>query len=294
MLVLLLVLAIPDTSETFLLPVAHAESLAITVYGSGERTVIFLPGLFGSSFSYRNVMESLGDAGYRSLGIEPLGLGSSSRPDDANYSLTAQADRIVAAMDSLSVSSAIFVAHSLGASIAMRVGYRHPTRVRGIVSLEGGAGESATTPGFRRWIRFAPVIRMLDGRRIMQYMILRSMKKVSFDESWVSEQTVRSYTVGPARDLRATLDAYRGMARSEEPELLRDHLTELRCPVRLLVGQTEHGSGPPGDEVDLLVARLPLFTIDTVSASGYFIQEERPDVVVTAVTDVENQGSCAG
>lgn len=293
MLLLVAALVVSDTSTTFLLPIAPAESLAITTEGSGP-AVVFLPGLYGSSFGFRHVMGALADSGFQAVGIEPLGLGASSRPEQADYSLTAQADRIAAAMDSLDLTGAVFVAHSLGASLAMRVAYRRPELVRGIVSIEGGAGESATTPGFRRWIKFAPVIRMLDGRRIMQYMILRSMRKVSFDEAWVNEHVVRSYTAGPGKDLGATIDAYRGMARSEEPEMLRDHLREIHCPTKLLVGVTDHGSGPPQEEVDLLLRDLPNFVIDTIPQAGYFIHEEQPGAVVAAVTEIPRDGSCGG
>ena len=64
---------------------------------------------------------------------------------------------MAAVLDSLGIRQAVVVGHSLGASIALRVAYRHPEHVRGVVSLEGGPGESATTKGFRTWMRFAPL-----------------------------------------------------------------------------------------------------------------------------------------
>ena len=172
MLLLLLALTSADTSQTLRIPVAPAESLSVTIVGEGP-PVVLIPGLFGSSYAFRHVMALLDTAGYRAVGVEPLGMGSSSRPKDADYSLTAQADRVAAVLDSLGIEQAVLVGHSLGASIALRLAYRHPESVRGIVSLEGGPGETATTKGFRFWMRFAPVIRMLDTRRIMQGLLLR-------------------------------------------------------------------------------------------------------------------------
>jgi pimeloyl-ACP methyl ester carboxylesterase len=46
-------------------------------------------------------------AGYRTIVIEPLGVGSSARPEGANYSLTAQAARIAVVLDALHVHNAI-------------------------------------------------------------------------------------------------------------------------------------------------------------------------------------------
>ena len=84
------------------------------------------------------------------------------------------------------------------------------------------------------------------------------------------------------------------MAKAEEPELLRDHLWAIVCPVVLLVGDTKHDAGPPSEEIILLAERLPSFTIDTVARSGYFIQEERPGAVVDVVRGFGSGGTCRG
>jgi len=280
---LLLALTLADTAEVIRIPVAPAETLAVTIVGEGA-PVVLIPGLFGSSYGYRHVMAMLDSAGFRSVGLEPLGIGSSGRPENADYSLTAQADRVAAVLDSLSIHQAVIVGHSLGASIALRVAYRHPEYVRGIVSLEGGPGESATTKSLRTWMRFAPVARMLDVRGVMQQLLYRDMRSSSFDDSWVNDSVVWGYTAGLLQDSRATISAYQGMARSEEPELLRDHLGRITSPVVLLVGEKKHDSGPPSDEVELLIERLTSFVVDTIPESGFFIHEEQPAAVVHVVS----------
>ena len=159
----LLPLFLAATDSTSLaLRVAPAETLHVVVAGAGE-PVVLLPGLFGSAYGFRKVEPLLRAAGYRTIVIEPLGVGSSGRPERADYSLTAQADRIAAALDSLGVAHAIIVAHSLGASMAYRLAYRRPDLVRGLVSLDGGPAEAAATPAFRRAMRFAPWIKLFGG-----------------------------------------------------------------------------------------------------------------------------------
>jgi pimeloyl-ACP methyl ester carboxylesterase len=290
-LLFLLALTAADTTETLRVPVAPAESLTVTMVGEGA-PVVLIPGLFGSAFGFRHVMELLDEAGYRVVCIEPLGMGSSDRPEDADYSLTAQADRVAAVLDSLGMQQVVLVGHSLGASIAMRVSYRRPELAQAIVSVEGGPGETATTKGFRRWIRFAPAARMLNARRLMQQMLYRDMRSLSFDESWVDVDLVLAYTAGMARDTRGTVKAYQGMARAEEPELLGDHLHAIACPVVLLVGEAQHDAGPPPEQVALLTERLPLFSMTTIARSGFFIQEEQPAAIVRAVDRVSGDGDC--
>src|SRR2546430_657448 len=130
---LLALALLADTVHTFSLALSPAESVAVTVTGTGD-PVVLVPGLLGSAFGYRAVIPLLTDAGYRAIVVEPLGIGSSARPEHADYSLTAQADRIAAALDRLSVRHAIVVAHSLGASMAFRLAYRRPDLLAGTVT----------------------------------------------------------------------------------------------------------------------------------------------------------------
>ncbi len=279
---MLALLLCADTARAFPLVLSPPESVEVTVAGSGE-PVVLIPGLFGSAFGYRAVIPLLTDAGYRAIVVEPLGIGSSARPEHADYSLTAQADRIAAALDRLSVRHAVVVAHSLGASMAFRLAYRRPDLVAGIVSLDGGPAEAAATRAFRRAMKFAPWIKLFGGVKLVRKKIRGQLIKASGDASWVSEQVVDGYTAAAAHDLDGTLKAFLAMAERREPERLRPHLAEVRCPVRLLLGTATHEGGVSAEEVAVLAAALPLFIVDSVPGAGHFIYEEQPAVVVTAV-----------
>src|SRR5262245_48165875 len=143
----------PARASSGWVEVRAGERLHVEVGGSGPLLAL-IPGLMGSAYGFRKVVGPLRDAGYRVAVIEPLGIGGSSRPKDADYSLTAQADRVDAVLRALDPYPAVLVAHSVGASIALRVACRHPERVAAIVSLDGGPAEAAGTPGFRRAMRF--------------------------------------------------------------------------------------------------------------------------------------------
>ncbi len=279
---LLAALLLADTSRAFAIALAPAESVWVTVGGAGD-PVVLIPGLFGSAFGYRSVLPRLVEAGYRTIVIEPLGIGTSARPEHADYSLTAQADRVAAALDRLGVRDAIVVAHSVGAAIAYRLAYRRPDLVRGIVSLDGGPAEAATTRGFRRAIQLAPWIKLFGGERLVRAKVRRGLIAASGDTTWVTDQVVDGYTAGAARDLDGTLKAYLAMAQAREGERLAPHLGEIRCPVRLVVGTLGRGSGVSPAEVATLARLLRSFAVDTVPGAGHFIYEERPAAVVAAV-----------
>ena len=155
--VLVVILALPAaaSADTRQVLVAPGEILRVRVTGTGP-SVVFIPGLFGSAFGFRKLVQPLNEDGYRVILVEPLGIGGSGRPEGADYSLTAQADRIAAVLTALHADRAVVVAHSVGASIAFRLAHRHPERVAAVVSLDGGPAEVAATSGFRWAMRFAP------------------------------------------------------------------------------------------------------------------------------------------
>ena len=280
------------SAESRCLTVAPGECLRVTVAGSGA-DVVLIPGLFGSAFGFRQVIPRLLASGHRVIVVEPLGVGDSSRPARADYSLTAQADRIHAALQALGVKAAVVVAHSIGGSMAFRLAYRHPDDVSGVVSLEGGPAETVATPGFRLALKFAPLIKLFGGGARIRGKVRGMLVSRSGDPSWVTDEVVQGYTAGATRDLDATLDALAEMARSREPELLRPRLGALRCPVRLLLGGASHAGGPPEPEVQLLRQTVAFLTIDRVPGAGHFIHEEDPGAVVAAVTHVANAGFVA-
>jgi pimeloyl-ACP methyl ester carboxylesterase len=284
---LLALVLVADTIRTFPVALSGPESLSVTVSGAGD-PVVLVPGLFGSAFGFRRLIPLLTAAGYRAIVVEPLAIGTSARPEHADYSLTAQADRIAVALDQLGVRHAIVIAHSLGASMAYRLAYRRPDLVAGIVSIDGGPAERAATPAFRRAMELAPWIRLFGGINRVRRRIRAQLIKESVDTTWVTDAVVEGYTQGAGRDLDATLRALVTMAQRREPERLRPHLPEVRCPVRLLIGAAPHDGGIKTDEVTALAEGLPAFVVDSIPGVGHFIHEEQPEVVVAAVARVRN------
>jgi pimeloyl-ACP methyl ester carboxylesterase len=269
----------------WLVPVAPRESLRITISGSGP-TVVLVPGLFGSAFGYRHLLRLLPPAGFRAVVIEPLGIGTSPRPRKADYSLTAQADRIAAVLEQLDERPALITAHSMAVSIALRLAYRHPSRVRGIVALDGGPAESAATPAFRRAMRYAPWVKWLGGVKRIKPQLRKDLIAASGDPSWVRDEVIQGYTAGAAADLDGTLLAFLAMAEVREPERLGPNLSRIQCPVVLVLGTAPHQGGVEVKQVRVLRERLSNFAVDTIPGAGQYLFEEQPAAVVKVITQM--------
>ena len=277
-----------DEPQVRRITVAPAEWLAVTITGSDSGApLVLIPGLFGSQFGFRKVVPPLIAAGYRTIVIEPLGVGSSARPEHADYSLAAQTDRIARVLDSLRVDHAVIVAHALGAAMGLRLAYRRPDLVRGLVALDGGPSESAVTPRFKRTLRLVPWVKLFGGVGLVRKKTREALLNASGDTTWVTDEVVAEYTAGAARDLDGTLKAYLAMAAAKEPERFGPHLAEVSCPVRLIVGGAPHIGDVYPAEVALLQESLRAFALVSIAGAGHYLHEERPDVVVEAVVRLE-------
>ena len=275
-----------DSASVRDIQLAPDETLRITIEGSG-RPVVFIPGVIGSAYAFRKVIPPLVEAGLQSIVIEPLGIGASARPSRADYSLTAQADRIAAVLDTIGVSQALVVAHSLSVSMALRLAYRRPDLVAGVLAVNGGPVEAAATPGIKRAVKFAFLIKLFGDNSMVRNEIRKGLVETSGDPSWITPEVLDGYTAGRAGDLGSVLQAMKGMAKAKEAEPLTPHLAQITIPVRLLIGAAPHGSGIVPANTRLLRERIPGLVVDSIPGAGLHIHEEQPEVMVRKVLEMQ-------
>lgn len=162
------------------------------------RVVVCVHGWACSVYSFRLLMPLLARAGMRVVAIDLPGHGRSDKPDDARrYTLDAQVECVLAAMDSLGIVSALLVGHSMGGPICARTAVLAPDRVTALALLApAGFGTEwelsilrAITPRL-----IAPILPRLVGRWMvalvfrMVYGRLYRPTPRDVDEYWAPSQ----------------------------------------------------------------------------------------------------------
>jgi len=273
------------------IPVTPQETLTVTcalpapesAAVEAGRPVILLPGIIGASFGYRRILPLLAAAGHPTYVIEPLGVGTSSHPAGGDYSLDAQADRVGVVLDSLGVDPAIVVGTNFGAAIALRLAYRRPERVVAVLLLDGGPVDRSYTEGVSAAMKLAPLLRFFGASGIVKNKVRHALAEASADSSWVTKEVADAYSRPIVADLGASIRVMQAMQRARVAEPLRDNLSRIAQPVRLLIGASNRHGGIGSDEVAVLASRLADFRADSVFGSGVYVHEERPDALVAAV-----------
>lgn len=126
--------------------------------GEGKPTFILLHGFGASLFSWREVMEPLGEQG-TVIAFDRPAFGLTERSlsweEGANpYTPEAQVALVVGLMDAWGVDKAILVGNSAGGTVSVNAALAHPERVEALVLVDAAIYEGGGAPP---WIR--PLLR---------------------------------------------------------------------------------------------------------------------------------------
>lgn len=102
-----------------------------------EPTRVFIHGLGSSSLPYfTHIAAAPALIENRSLLVDLLGFGISDRPRTFGYTLPEQADGVARLLDSLNISAADVIAHSMGGAVAVTLASKRPDLVGRLVVAE--------------------------------------------------------------------------------------------------------------------------------------------------------------
>jgi len=234
--------------------------------------VVLLHGLGASMYAWRRNLAAVAAAGFRVIAFDNRGFGLSDKPS-APYDNAAYARLVIALMDSLLLTDAVLVGHSMGGAIAAQVAIEYPARVRGLVVV-GSAGLGAREPLlFRvaRWPVLGPAALALRGRGFTA----RLLRSTYYDPGKVTEADVDQYYAPVAqpeygRALRGVLQQFRFTA-------LEGRLDRIAAPTLVLWGEEDRWV--PMGLGRALAAGITRSAFVSVPRAGHSVQEEAPDEV---------------
>lgn len=269
------------------------DCLAYSATGTPSRQpIIFVHGLMSHRNVWARTMAALKDKHY-CIAIDLLGFGDSSKPDQGDYSIRAQAERVLKAADSLGFSQFNLAGHSMGGQISLYLAaHLAPERVLKLASIGGVVTGKLTT-----YVRIMNMQLVRTGRSIPQvYEIMYSLSqrprfanwafnvwfadpaKLPFD-SWALD---RRLAMNPAIFISA-YEAYRSLARTNLTALLAN----LTMPVLAIHGEQD-GTVPVTD-AHLLKERAPQTDLILFDQCGHFPMYENFNTYLRYMKDFFNR-----
>ena len=249
------------------------EGRRIRYIDAGQGTaVIFLHGLGASMYAWRKNLAPVLAAGFRVVAFDNLGFGSSDKPAHG-YTNADYAHLLVTLMDSLRVSDAALVGHSMGGAVAAEAALRSPKRVSALVLIDAAGLGTREPMLFRvaRWPVLGPGLLSFRGRGLVE----RLLKSTYAHPNKVSDGDVDQY-YAPVAD-RDYGRALRGVLREFRFDALGGRLGAIAVPTLVLWGEEDRWI--PIAAGRAMAAQLPRSAFLSVRHAGHSVQEEAPDEV---------------
>ena len=261
------------------------DGTRLRMIDSGNGTpVVFIHGIGASLYGWRYALPAVVAAGYRGVAFDNRGFGFSDKPAHG-YSNAAYAHLVVALLDSLGISSAVLVGHSMGGAIAAEVALANPDRVRGMVLIDA-AGYGVRWPGvlkIARW-RFLGAIATTCRSRWATGRILRS---TFADPHKITEADVDQYYAPvPDPDYGRAL---RGVLREFRFDTLGGgRLASVQTPTLILWGDADRWISI--SDGTRFARELPRSEFVVLQRTGHDGAEESPDQVNRLLLDFLKEG----
>jgi pimeloyl-ACP methyl ester carboxylesterase len=247
----------------------HEHPMHYLEEGSGS-AVVLIHGFGGHTYSFRYLVPDLAQR-HRVIAVDLLGFGYSSRPKGADYSNTAQAERVVKLMDLIGIRKASLVGHSMGGEVAMRIAAGWPDRVDRLVLAASVSGDT-----FRG--RFPPIPIKPLNQLVASFLGWVAFRRSFYDVTKATNEIRQNYRK-PFR-IRGSYDAVMNVIRHTR----RDRTVQfdrITAPVLLLFARAERIV--PGWMYRRLKERFSSAQVVTVERAGHLLLEEQPEECNAAI-----------
>ena len=254
--------------------------------GNGEPVLWLLHGFGASTFSWREVMAPLAEAG-TVVAFDRPAFGLTERPmpgewqGQGPYTPEAQADLTVGLMDVLGLEKAILVGHSAGGPIALLTALSYPERVEGLILVDPAVYTGGGVPSLVRPLLNTPQMRRLGPLFVRR---IRSGGREFARSAWhdptkITPEVWEGYT----KPLRAENwdRALWELTRVSHPFDQFERLDELTVPALVVTGDDDRIV--PVEQSIRLAQELPDADLVIVPECGHIPHEECPELFLQAV-----------
>ncbi len=264
------------------------KQLACTLAGSPENPpIILLHGILSHRGVWRQTIAAL-QGKYYCVSVDLLGFGASDKPDGSDYSLTAQAQRILMLADLLGFKKFSLIGHSMGAQIAIYIASAlAPARIERLVSVSGIVTGELTPQAQKSIMRLVGIARkqpwlssLANSMRNAGFFAKSIFRVWFFDvdnlkfEAWEADRTA---ALNPAGAI-ASDESYKALRALD----LTQHLHKIRAKTLIIFGKQD--GMVPMDQALLAQTLIPGGDLALIEKCGHFPMYEKTGNYLKAIS----------
>jgi len=212
------------------------------IQGEGQ-PILLIPGL-GLDNTYYRLGEPLIRENFQTILVDPRGIGKSQK-DDVEYTADLWADDYAALLDAINIKKAHILGSSLGGTVALAMGVRHPNKVASLI-IAGGFSELTRSVEMNYALRKKMIPKLGMGEEMAEFMGLWIMTREfidSEDGQKVLEASKKNVQQNSPdlyiRFLDSILRLGRRIPGGEVPKLTKQ-LNTIKCPTLVLCADNDH------------------------------------------------------
>ncbi|HZG40054.1 MAG TPA: alpha/beta fold hydrolase [Nodosilinea sp.] len=250
--------------------------------GSSSRLpVLLLHGLVSQSYSWRQVMPTLAQQGFRTIAPDWLGHGFSDKPDRRDFAYTPETfvDALGAFLDALNLNQVHLVAQGFLGSVGIQYALQHPDRVERLAIINAPIGPGAKLPWKIRQMGLPLAGDMITQDPLLVDRTLEGGGPYQIDDGDLDvyrRPFLKSSDVG-----RALMTTVRRLAIADVSTAIAAGLPSWDHPTLLLWGLSDPWL--PVSLAEAAVQALPNGELQTLDEVGHYAQEDWAEKVAAAL-----------
>jgi pimeloyl-ACP methyl ester carboxylesterase len=267
---------LPQASEGAFVQVDGIQTFYIERGAENERRVLLLHGFGGLTFSWRDNMDALAEAGYHVIAFDRPPFGLTEKRADIDFSRAAMTDFTVHFMDALGIESAALVGHSAGGGIIADLALRYPERVDSLVFVDGAVGGGGSSL-VGTLLHFPPIARwaQIIARYTVSPEYFSNLLQTAYGSpDFMTPEIAAGYQTPLA--VRGWDEAFVGVLRDSGGSAIDvNQLANVEVPVLLIWGENDTWvSLRAGENLHTIMSESQLITYPNV---GHLPMEENPE-----------------
>jgi pimeloyl-ACP methyl ester carboxylesterase len=245
---------------------------------SSDRLILLAHGFGASAFSYRDVLEPLGEYGHV-IAYDRAAFGFTERPTSWEgmnpYSAQGQLEVIDQLVEIFGAGKEVFlVGHSAGGALAAGYALEHQDKLKGLVLYAPAVYGSGGTPDWLSWIYDIPQLDHLGPLAVSSIATsgLQLLDRSYNDPSQITEQTLAGYTA-PLK-IKGWERAFWEFNKAPRSLGVAERVAEIKLPTLVLTGDNDQVV--PTENSVRLAGELPDAELAIIKQTGHLPNEEKP------------------
>lgn len=229
------------------------EDGTLSVFAQGPpngEPVLLLHGIPTNALLFRDVMPIFAEAGYRVLAPHMPGYGDTRLSDDADYSLSAVADRYARWLEAERLAPLWVVGHDIGSALAQFLAVRYPHLVSHLVLSSSPIGDSfpvSSVNTLKFMARFG-LLRLLSTIGLLPNPIITNQLRLGFGvPSKLTIDMLRAVfwdgKVNDRQGIKEFIKHLRDLRNTESVEIV-PQLADIPMPTLVLTSELERFQRP--------------------------------------------------